>query len=213
MLPKSVLHKRNGHRQLPAAGVPSTGQILGLVHRDPERALELSPDLVRFAAIIQSERPADAWEADRDRGYVAALGAGDGADPHARGLPAGRALRSSPCPRGIAGPGGGRRAHHLAAHRPVGAQGHRALAREPQRSGAPRARTDDHLGARLAPARSETAVDRRRSRADARCAHDSLRRGGPDEGGGRAVGCDHRGDDSRRRRPERRARGPADRDG
>jgi signal transduction histidine kinase len=62
MLPKSVLHKRNGHRQPPPAGAPSTGQILGLVHRDPDRALELSPDLVRFAAIIQSERPTDLWE-------------------------------------------------------------------------------------------------------------------------------------------------------
>jgi len=62
MLPKSVLHKRNGHRQRPPAGVPSTGQILGLVHREPDRAGELSPDLLRFAAIIRSERPADQWE-------------------------------------------------------------------------------------------------------------------------------------------------------
>src|SRR6058998_3942675 len=52
MLPKSVLHKRNGHRHLPPSGAPSTGQILGLVHRDPDRASELSPDLIRFAAII-----------------------------------------------------------------------------------------------------------------------------------------------------------------
>ena len=62
MLPKSVLHKRNGHRHLPPGGAPSTGQILGLVHRDPDRASELSPDLIRFASIIQSERPADHWE-------------------------------------------------------------------------------------------------------------------------------------------------------
>jgi len=62
MLPKSLLHKRNGHRHLPQSGVPSTGQILGLVHRDQDRPLELSADLVRFAAIIQSERPADHWE-------------------------------------------------------------------------------------------------------------------------------------------------------
>lgn len=62
MLPKSVLHKRNGHRQLPHLDVASSGQILGMVHRDPDRVSELSPDLIRFAAIIQSERPADHWE-------------------------------------------------------------------------------------------------------------------------------------------------------
>src|SRR6059036_739912 len=62
MLPKSVLHKRNGHRHLPPGGAPSTSQILGLVHRDPDRASELSADLIRFAAIIQPERPADHWE-------------------------------------------------------------------------------------------------------------------------------------------------------
>jgi len=62
MLPKNVLHKRNGHRHPPRPGIRSAGEILGLVHRDPDRASELSPDLVRFGAIIQSERPDDQWE-------------------------------------------------------------------------------------------------------------------------------------------------------
>jgi signal transduction histidine kinase len=62
MLPKNVLHKRNGHRHPPRPGIRSAGEILGLVHRDPDRASELSPDLVRFGAIVQSERPDDQWE-------------------------------------------------------------------------------------------------------------------------------------------------------
>jgi signal transduction histidine kinase len=57
MLPKSVLHKRNGHRHLPRPGALSAGQIAGLVHSDPGRLSDLSQDLVRFAAIVQSEHP------------------------------------------------------------------------------------------------------------------------------------------------------------
>jgi signal transduction histidine kinase len=68
MLPKSVLHKQNGHRHLPPPGTPSAAQLLGLVHRDPARASDLSPDLVRFAAIIQSEQPANRWEQIADEG-------------------------------------------------------------------------------------------------------------------------------------------------
>ncbi len=62
MLPKNVLHKRNGHRHPPRPGIRSAGEILGLVHRDLDRASEVSPDLVRFGAIVQSERPDDQWE-------------------------------------------------------------------------------------------------------------------------------------------------------
>lgn len=57
MLPKSVFHKSNGHRHLPRPGGLSAGQIVGLVHSDPGRVSDLSRDLVRFAAIVQSERP------------------------------------------------------------------------------------------------------------------------------------------------------------
>jgi len=58
MLPKSVFHKSNGHRHLPRPGTLSAGQIVGLVHSDPGRLSDLSENLVRFAAIVQSERPA-----------------------------------------------------------------------------------------------------------------------------------------------------------
>jgi len=62
MLPKNVLHKRNGHRQPPPRGPRSAGEILGLVHRDSDRASELSPELARFSAIVQSERLDPQWE-------------------------------------------------------------------------------------------------------------------------------------------------------
>ncbi len=62
MLPKPVLHKRNGHRHPRRPGIRSASEILGLVHHDPDRASELSRDLVRFGAIVQSERFDDQWE-------------------------------------------------------------------------------------------------------------------------------------------------------
>src|SRR5215472_9888770 len=68
MLPKNVLHKRNGHRHPPHPGIRSAGEIMGLVHPDPDRTSELSPDLVRFGAIIQSELPDDQWEQIVERG-------------------------------------------------------------------------------------------------------------------------------------------------
>lgn len=58
MLPKIVFHKSNGHRHLPRPGALTAGQIVGLVHSDPGRLSDLSQDLVRFAAFVQSERPA-----------------------------------------------------------------------------------------------------------------------------------------------------------
>jgi len=68
MLPKNVLHKRNGHRHPPRPGIRSAGEIMGLVHPDPHRTSELSPDLVRFGAIVQSELPDDQWEQLVERG-------------------------------------------------------------------------------------------------------------------------------------------------
>ena len=56
MLPKPVLHKRNGHRYPRRPGIRFASEMLGLVHHDSDRATELSPDLVRFGAIVQSER-------------------------------------------------------------------------------------------------------------------------------------------------------------
>ena len=55
MLPHTVLHKRNGHRQLPRPGIVSTGQLVSLVHSAPGRPSPLSPDLLKFAVMMQSE--------------------------------------------------------------------------------------------------------------------------------------------------------------
>ena len=62
MLPKTVLHKRNGYGHPRRPGARSAGEILGLVHHDSDRASELSPDLVPFGAIIQSARLDDQWD-------------------------------------------------------------------------------------------------------------------------------------------------------
>src|SRR5205809_8016277 len=57
MQPHSVLHKRNGHRQLPGPGVVSPGELLNLVHSAPGQLSDLSPDLLKFAVVAQSECP------------------------------------------------------------------------------------------------------------------------------------------------------------
>ena len=62
MLPKPVFHKHNGHRDPRRPGIRSASEMLGLVHHGPDRASELSPDLVRFGAIVQSERFDEQWE-------------------------------------------------------------------------------------------------------------------------------------------------------
>jgi hypothetical protein len=62
MLPNSVLHKRNGHRRLPRAGIVSPGDLVRLVHSAPARSSDLSPDVLKFAIIIQSESSMAAWE-------------------------------------------------------------------------------------------------------------------------------------------------------
>src|SRR5215472_8544934 len=62
MLPKPSLHKRNGHRYSRRPGIRFASEMLGLVHHDPDRAAELSPNLVRFGAIVQSERFDEQWE-------------------------------------------------------------------------------------------------------------------------------------------------------
>jgi len=68
MLPKNVLHKRNGHRHPPRPGIRSAGEIMGLVHPDLNRTSGPRPDLVGFGAIIQSELPDDQWEQIVERG-------------------------------------------------------------------------------------------------------------------------------------------------
>ena len=68
MLPKPVLHKRNGHRYPRRPGIRFASEMLGLVHHDSDRATELSPDLVRFGAIVQSERVDEQWEQMLARG-------------------------------------------------------------------------------------------------------------------------------------------------
>ena len=62
MLPNSVLHKRNGHRHLPSQGLVSPGDLVRLVHSAPGKPSDLSPDILKFAVIIQSESSLTAWE-------------------------------------------------------------------------------------------------------------------------------------------------------
>jgi hypothetical protein len=62
MLPNSVLHKRNGHRELPGSGIASPGALVRLVHSAPGRSSDLSPDVLKFAVVIQSECSMTTWE-------------------------------------------------------------------------------------------------------------------------------------------------------
>src|SRR5262249_10698108 len=48
--------------------IRSAGEIMGLVHPDPDRTSEPNRDLARFGAIIQSELPDDQWEQIVERG-------------------------------------------------------------------------------------------------------------------------------------------------
>ncbi len=56
MLPDSVLHKQNGHREAPRRP-SSTGELLTLVHSAPPRGSDANPDVLRFARLLQSEHP------------------------------------------------------------------------------------------------------------------------------------------------------------
>jgi len=56
MLDKTVLHKRNGHRNLPDSRPLSPGQLIGLVHSDRGTTAGTTADLLRFAAIVRSEQ-------------------------------------------------------------------------------------------------------------------------------------------------------------
>src|SRR3972149_6970969 len=56
MLDKTVLHKRNGHPNLPDSRPLSPGQLIGLVHSDRGTTAGTTADLLRFAAIVRSEQ-------------------------------------------------------------------------------------------------------------------------------------------------------------
>jgi hypothetical protein len=54
MVPKGVLHKRNGHRQPPALDALAPGDVIRLVHAD--RSTAPSYELLKFAQVVGSER-------------------------------------------------------------------------------------------------------------------------------------------------------------
>ena len=57
MLPDSILHKQNGHREVPRRRPAPAAELLGLSHSAPGHAADVSLDLLKFAVIVQSERP------------------------------------------------------------------------------------------------------------------------------------------------------------
>jgi hypothetical protein len=73
MVPKIVLHKRNGHRRPPAGGVPSARDLVRLVHSAPASAADV--DLLKLAAMLRSEggAAADAPPAGDGRALPPAL--------------------------------------------------------------------------------------------------------------------------------------------
>jgi nitrogen-specific signal transduction histidine kinase len=57
MVPKVVLHKKNGHSHAPARAAMSPGELIRLVHSGRQQAVP-SSDLLRFAKVVRTERPA-----------------------------------------------------------------------------------------------------------------------------------------------------------
>ncbi len=55
MHPKVVLHKRNGHHHPPGDKGTLPGELIRLVHSDPDRSMKPTFDLVKFASIVGSE--------------------------------------------------------------------------------------------------------------------------------------------------------------
>ena len=57
MLPKIVVHKKNGHHHSPAKNAPSVGEILRRVHGGgAARAVTPTYDLLKFAAVVRTEK-------------------------------------------------------------------------------------------------------------------------------------------------------------
>jgi len=56
MLPKIVLHKKNGHPHAPAKHAPSVGDILRLVHGGGGHGPRPTYELLKFATVVRSEK-------------------------------------------------------------------------------------------------------------------------------------------------------------
>ena len=56
MLPKIVVHKKNGHHHPPAKPAPSVGELLRLVHGGNEQGPRPTYDLLKFATVVRSEK-------------------------------------------------------------------------------------------------------------------------------------------------------------
>jgi hypothetical protein len=56
MLPKIVLHKKNGHHHPPAKHVPSVGELMRQVHGRGPQAHRPTYDLLKFATAVRSEK-------------------------------------------------------------------------------------------------------------------------------------------------------------
>ncbi len=57
MVPKVVLHKKNGHSHAPPRSTMSPGELIRLVHSGRQQAVP-SSDILRFARVVRTERPA-----------------------------------------------------------------------------------------------------------------------------------------------------------
>jgi hypothetical protein len=58
MLPKIVVHKKNGHHHAPAKHAPSVGEILRRVHGGGLHAVKPTYDLLKFATVVRTEKRA-----------------------------------------------------------------------------------------------------------------------------------------------------------
>jgi hypothetical protein len=56
MLPKIVVHKKNGHHHAPAKHTPSVGDILRQVHSGGLHAVKPTYNLLKFASVIRTEK-------------------------------------------------------------------------------------------------------------------------------------------------------------
>jgi hypothetical protein len=56
MLPKIVVHKKNGHHPPPAKHAPSVGDVLRLVHSGGPHGPRPTYDLLKFATVVRSEK-------------------------------------------------------------------------------------------------------------------------------------------------------------
>ena len=56
MLPKIVVHKKNGHHHPPAKPAPSVGELLRLVHGGAAQEPRPTYDLLKFATVVRSEK-------------------------------------------------------------------------------------------------------------------------------------------------------------